>query len=207
MVDARRRFTVVSLGAVRLVLDWDGTCTVSDSLVDAIHAFGDAGVFRRGYGSYGESLAAEVGTIRATGEEVSSWAAAHVRVRPGLHGLAERYRPLIVSSGLPQLIDPVLAREGLQLEVRSNDADPLPGGWRLRFRDNGPCPVCGDMCKRRSLPDDRPLVYAGDGVSDRCAAQAADLVFARGWLADELAREGSPHTRFETLDDVASALP
>jgi 2-hydroxy-3-keto-5-methylthiopentenyl-1-phosphate phosphatase len=113
---------------------------------------------------------------------------------------------VIVSSGLPQLIAPVLAREGLELEVRSNDADPDPAGWRLRFRDEGPCPVCGDMCKRRSLPEGRPLVYAGDGVSDRCAARAADRVFARGWLADELRRQGLPHERFESLDDVAAAL-
>jgi 2-hydroxy-3-keto-5-methylthiopentenyl-1-phosphate phosphatase len=113
---------------------------------------------------------------------------------------------VIVSSGLPQLILPVLAREGLELEVRCNDADPAPEGWRLRFRDAGPCPVCGDMCKRRSLPAGRPLVYVGDGVSDRCPARAADRVFARGWLAGDLASSAVPHERFETLDDVAAAL-
>jgi 2-hydroxy-3-keto-5-methylthiopentenyl-1-phosphate phosphatase len=191
---------------MKLVLDWDATCTVSDSLVDAIRRFGDERVFRSGHGSYGESLVAEVGTIRADAATVSAWAAEHVEVRSGLHALAARYHPVIVSSGLPQLIAPVLAREGLDLEVRSNDADPDPGGWRLRFRDEGPCPVCGDMCKRRSLPEGRPLVYAGDGVSDRCAAGAADRVFARGWLAGELRREGLPHERFESLDDVAAAL-
>ena len=137
---------------------------------------------------------------------MSAWAAEHVQVRPGLHALAARYSPVIVSSGLPQLIAPVLAREGLELEVRSNDADPKPDGWRLRFRDEGPCPVCGDMCKRRSLPEGRPLVYAGDGVSDRCAARAADRVFARAWLAAQLRREGVPHEGFETLDDIAAAL-
>ena len=191
---------------MRLVLDWDGTCTVSDSLVDAIRRFGDPGVFHAGHGSYGESLAAEVRSIRADPAKVSAWAAEHVQVRAGLRELAARYNPVIVSSGLPQLIAPVLAREGLDLELRSNDADPAPGGWRLRFRDEGPCPVCGDMCKRRSLPEGRPLVYAGDGVSDRCAARAADRVFARSWLAAELEREGISHERFETMDDIAAAL-
>jgi len=191
---------------VRLVLDWDGTCTVGDSLVDAVHRFGDARVFQAGHASYGESLVAAVGTIRADAATVSAWAADHVRVRRGLHRLATAHRPVIVSSGLPQLIAPVLERERLELEVRSNDADPDPRGWRLRFRDDGPCPVCGDMCKRRSLPEGRPLVYVGDGVSDRCASLAADRVFARGWLAAELQREGRPYERFETLDDVAAAL-
>jgi 2-hydroxy-3-keto-5-methylthiopentenyl-1-phosphate phosphatase len=196
-----------TLGIVKLVLDWDGTCTVADSLVEAIRRFGDPGVFGRGFGSYGESLRAEVGTIRAEAAEVSDWAAATIAVRAGLHALVERWSPVIVSSGLPQLIGPVLAREGLEVEVRSNDAVPDPGGWRLRFRDEGPCPVCGDMCKRRSLPEGRPLVYVGDGISDRCAALAADRVFARGWLAAELERTGVVHERFDTLDDIAAALP
>jgi 2-hydroxy-3-keto-5-methylthiopentenyl-1-phosphate phosphatase len=47
----------------------------------------------------------------------------------------------------------------------------------------------------------------GDGVSDRCACRAADRVFARGWLARDLAADGIPHELFETLEDVAAALP
>jgi 2-hydroxy-3-keto-5-methylthiopentenyl-1-phosphate phosphatase len=191
---------------MRLALDWDGTCTVEDSLVAAVRTFGDPVVFRRGFSSYGESLAAEVAAIRAGAAEVSAWAAENVEVRPGLHELVDRHRTVIVSSGLPQLIGPVLARERLEVELRCNDADPRPDGWRLRFRVGDPCPVCGDMCKRGSLPPERPLALVGDGVSDLCAAGAADRVFARGWLAAELQRQGVPHERFETLDDVVAAL-
>ena len=188
-----------------LALDWDGTCTVADSLVEATRTFGDPSVWKRSFGSYEESLTAEVATIRASSGEVSEWAAASVQLRPGLHRLAEQYEVVIVSSGLPQLIRPVLAREGIAVELRCNDADPSPGGWRLRFR-NARCPVCGDRCKRGSLPDRRPLVYVGDGISDRCASRAAGRVFARGWLAEDLAASGFPFDRFETLDDVAAAL-
>ncbi len=191
---------------MRLVLDWDGTCTVHDSLVQAIRTFGDPSVFDRRFGSYGESLTAEVGTIRASAGEASSWAVEHVRLRPGFHELVERHRPVIVSSGLPQLILPVLAREGVEADVRCNDADPRPDGWRLRFRDEGVCAVCGDKCKRRSLPDERPLVYVGDGISDGCASLAADRVFARAWLAAYLDENAFAYEPFETLHDVAAAL-
>ncbi len=191
---------------MKLVLDWDGTCTVADSLVQAVHAFGDPAVYQRRFAGHGESLAAEVATIRASAEEVSSWAVDHVEVRPGFHLLVERYRPVIVSSGLPQLILPVLERERVEADLRCNDADPDPGGWRLRFRDEGLCPVCGDQCKRRSLPAARPLAYAGDGVSDACAALVADRVFARDWLAHHLDARGISYERFETLNDVAAAL-
>ena len=183
---------------MKLVLDWDGTCTVDDSLVEAIRTFGDPAVVDRRIGTYGESLTAEIGTLRASAAEISAWAVHRLAARPGT---------VIVSSGLPQLIGPVLEREGVAIEVRSNDAEPDPDGWRLRFRDEGLCPVCRDKCKRRSLPDGRPLVYVGDGISDRCAALAADRVFARAWLAGYLRATAADYEPFESLDDVAAALP
>jgi 2-hydroxy-3-keto-5-methylthiopentenyl-1-phosphate phosphatase len=189
-----------------LVLDWDGTCTVRDSLVAAVHELGDPSVYEREFASYGEALAAEVETIRVTAEEAAEWAIENVQVRPGLHELAELYQPVIVSSGLPQLILPVLGREGLELEVRSNFAKPSADGWQVRFRHDGPCPVCGDRCKRRSLPESRPLVFVGDGWSDRCASLACDRVFARDGLARYLDDEGVPYEGFDTLHDVAAAL-
>jgi 2-hydroxy-3-keto-5-methylthiopentenyl-1-phosphate phosphatase len=196
---------------VKLVLDWDGTCTVRDSLVAAIHDLGDPSVyegsFQEKFGSYGAALTAEIATLRVTADEAAAWAVENVELRAGLHELVERFDPLIVSSGLPQLIRPVLERERLDhLEVRSNDAEVGADGWRVVFRDAGLCPVCGDKCKRRSLPDDRPLVFVGDGWSDRCASLAADRVFARSGLAAYLRDEGVPFESYETFFDVAAAL-
>jgi 2-hydroxy-3-keto-5-methylthiopentenyl-1-phosphate phosphatase len=190
-----------------LVLDWDGTCTVRDSLVAAVQDLGDAGIYELEYASYGEALAAEVGTLRVTTEEAAEWAVANVELRQGFHELVDRHAPVIVSSGLPQLILPVLEREGLDVEVRSNFAEPSPDGWRLRFRHEGLCPVCGDRCKRRSLPDRRPLVFVGDGYSDRCASLACDRVFARDSLARYLDDQAVAFEPFDSLLDVAAALP
>ena len=191
---------------MRLVLDWDGTCTVRDSLVAAVHDLGDPSVYDEEFASYGDALAAEIGTLRVTAEEAAAWAVEHVELRPGFHALVSAYRPVNVSSGLPQLILPVLQRENVELDVRSNMADPSPQGWRVRFRHEGPCPVCGDRCKRRSLPDERPLVFVGDGYSDRCASLACDRVFARDGLARYLQDEGVSYAPFDTLDDVTAAL-
>jgi len=195
---------------VQLVLDWDGTITVRDSLVAAVHALGDPSVYDGGiqeaFDSYGEALAAEVATLRVSAEEAAAWAVENVEVSPGFHELVERYDPVIVSSGLPQLILPVLEREGVDVEVRSNNAEVSPDGWRVIFRDEGVCEICGDKCKRRSLPHAKPLVFVGDGWSDRCASLAADRVFARTGLAEYLDEEGVPYERYDTLRDVAAAL-
>jgi 2-hydroxy-3-keto-5-methylthiopentenyl-1-phosphate phosphatase len=196
---------------VQLVLDWDGTCTVRDSLVAAIHDLGDPAVYEAGvqekFKSYEAMLAAEIRTLQVTADEAAAWAVEHVELRAGLHELLELYRPVIVSSGLPQLIRPVLRREGLDdLELRSNDAEVRSDGWRVNFRDEGMCRVCGDKCKRRSLPAGSPLVFVGDGLSDRCASLACDRVFARSGLAAYLDEQGVPYEPYETFFDVAAAL-
>jgi len=196
---------------VQLVLDWDGTCTVRDSLVAAIHDLGDPSVYEAGvqeqFESYEAMLAAEVNTLQVTADEAAAWAVEHVEIRAGLHELLELYEPVIVSSGLPQLIQPVLRREGLEgVELRSNDAEVRSDGWRVIFRDEGMCPVCGDKCKRRSLPAGSPLVFVGDGWSDRCASLACDRVFARTGLAAYLDEQGFPYEPYETFFDVAAAL-
>jgi len=196
---------------VQFAVDWDGTVSVRDSLVAAIHDLGDPtvyeGSFQEKFGSYGDALAAEINTLRVTAEDAAAWAVENVEIRAGFHELVERYEPVIVSSGLPQLIRPVLVREGLaHLELRSNDAEVRPDGWRVVFRDEGMCSVCGDKCKRRSLPEGRPLVFVGDGWSDRCASLAADRVFARAGLAEYLADQQVAYEPYETFFDVAAAL-
>jgi 2-hydroxy-3-keto-5-methylthiopentenyl-1-phosphate phosphatase len=128
-----------------------------------------------------------------------------VRVRAGFAELARAERPLLLSSGFHELIEPVLAREGVELELRANRIEGRPDGWRVVWRDPEPCPVCGDLCKRRSLPP-APFAYVGDGYSDRCAALAAERVFARDGLAEWLGSEGIAFERFDDLHDVLGAL-
>jgi 2-hydroxy-3-keto-5-methylthiopentenyl-1-phosphate phosphatase len=199
---------------VRLVVDWDATCTVADTLQLALVEFGDRDVFERceeqivrGEISYRDLMETEMGTITASVDEVAGWLVENVEMRHGFHELAERHRPLVLSSGFEELIRPLLAREGVELEVAANRLDPRPDGWRVRWRDGAQCTECGDSCKRGSLPEsDGELVYVGDGYSDRCAALAADRVFARDALAAYLDERGVAYRPFEDLYEVAAAL-
>jgi 2-hydroxy-3-keto-5-methylthiopentenyl-1-phosphate phosphatase len=196
-----------------LVLDWDGTVTVRDTLWLLLGRFGDREVFRRMEGSLGttrthrEVMEVEFATMRASLDEAIAFLVANAEVRTGFARLVERHRPLVLSSGFHETIEPVLAREGVEVELVANRLDVRSDGWRVLWTDDAPCPECGELCKRRSLPAGRPLVYAGDGYSDRCAALAADRVFARSDLAAYLASRNVPFEPFETLDDIAAALP
>lgn len=173
--------------------------------------FGDREVFELLEGELGGSLthddviALEFETVRAPLGEVVDFVVREARIRPGFRQLVETYRPLVVSGTFHELIEPVLAREGIDVDVRANRLDPRPDGWRVLFRSTSECDQCGEPCKRSALPAGE-VVYVGDGYSDRCAALAADRVFARGALACYLDDDGVPYEPFEDFHDVVSAL-
>jgi 2-hydroxy-3-keto-5-methylthiopentenyl-1-phosphate phosphatase len=205
-----------------LVVDFDGTITEQDLLDEIAQTFGDEAVYREvdeGLDdrslTLNEVIRREFEPVRAPLGEVQDWVLENVGIRPGFRELVELarargWRFVIVSSGFRELIEPVLEREGLAgIELLSNSIDPDPQGWKVRFRVSEDCEVCGQPCKRATaaaLADGSELVYVGDGYSDRCAAESADLVFARRGLASYLEERAVPFERFEDFHSVARRL-
>ena len=154
-----------------------------------------------------QAIAAEVETITAPLAEVVEWVLTNHRVRPGFAELAARRRPTIVSAGFREMIEPVLAREGIgDLPALRQRAGSTTRRVRAVFRDEIACDVCLQPCKRWTVAGE-PYAYVGDGwLGDGCVALAADRVFARDGLARRLAQEGVPFEPFDDLHDVANAL-
>jgi 2-hydroxy-3-keto-5-methylthiopentenyl-1-phosphate phosphatase len=176
-----------------------------------IEEFGDREIYaateralERGM-SLHEVIAIEMGTLTLPLENAIVWVREHVTVRPGFRSFAEEHEPVILSSGFTELIEPVLEREGVSLEVHANRLDTSDGSWRPIWRDDAQCAECGEACKRASLPD-APVVYVGDGYSDHCAALGADRVFARDGLARYLDREGVAYEPFEDFAQLGAVL-
>jgi 2-hydroxy-3-keto-5-methylthiopentenyl-1-phosphate phosphatase len=176
-----------------------------------LERFGDLHVYHRAEEALGRSLtlheviALEFESVRAPLEEVVEFVVEHARIRRGFRELADAHNPIILSSGFHELIEPVLEREGVELQVLANRLEARPEGWRVVFRDEASCATCGESCKRGALPS-RPVVFVGDGVSDHCAALAADRVFARDGLARYLDGQGVAYEPFRDLVDVAEAI-
>lgn len=193
-----------------LVLDWDGTATERDTLHMVIERFGDLTVFEAmeaelGRLSLDEVIAMEMATITAPLDDVVAWLRAHVRMRAGFAELVATYDPLIVSAGFHELIEPILAREGITARVVANHIAAAPDGWRSTFAEGLLCDVCGERCKRAAVGLGA-FAYAGDGVSDRCVSLAAELRFARNGLARWLDEQGIAYKPFDDLFDVLEAL-
>ncbi len=197
---------------MKVVLDWDGTVTEVDSLHLVLLEFGDEKIYDAAENRLGreltlhEVIALEFESVRAPLDEVVGWVQENVRVRAGFHELVRVHRPLVVSSGFHELIEPVLAREGLEVEVVANRVEARPEGWRARFRTADACTVCAQPCKRSDVRGLGEFVYVGDGFSDRCVSLAATRVFARDGLADYLESRDVPFERFDDFNQLGRAL-
>ena len=161
-----------------------------------------------------EVITREFEPVRRPLEEVVQWELDNVRVRDGFRDFVEHarkhgWRVVIVSSGFHELIEPILEREGVEVELHANRVDPSTDGWRVEWRYDESCDSCGESCKRslvQELAGDDQLVYIGDGFSDRCAAEASDLVFATRGLAEYLDERGISYEPFDDFHDVVRGL-
>jgi 2-hydroxy-3-keto-5-methylthiopentenyl-1-phosphate phosphatase len=161
-----------------------------------------------------EIMAKECALARVDHSAAVAFALAHAELDPGFAAFVDAARAAggdvaIASDGLLTYIRPILDRNGLaHVEASANDA--VFEGDRLRpvfgTPDGEGCGQCGS-CKRavlvvRSRGFGR-TVFVGDGLSDRCGAAAADVVYAKGDLLEWCARQGIAARPFQTFADVA----
>ncbi len=206
-----------------IACDFDGTITRRDTLHLIVARYGDGGLWERieprlraGELTLEQAMQMEFAGVRATPGHVRELVLREAGLRAGFPEFVawargRGHRLVVVSSGFRSVIDAVLERAGLgHLEVASHEAEFTPRGTRLVWADRGErCAVCGRRCKRHDVRARRagePLVLIGDGVSDRCVARMADIVFARAHLARDLAIDGVDFTPFEGFDEVREEL-
>ncbi len=204
-----------------LVVDFDGTVTEEDLLDLIASRFGDPDVYQEvedgldaGTMPLREVITREFRPVTKPVDEVAAWVLDNVRIRAGFAELVSLahdrgWQVIVVSSGFHELIEPVLRREGVDVELYANRLDARPDGWIVRWRYEDSCDACGESCKRSTverLVRGEEVVYVGDGYSDRCAAEAADRVFAIKGLARYLDEREVPYERFDDFRDVARSL-
>ena len=118
----------------------------------------------------------------------------------------------IVSDGVDRFIARILARHGLErLHVTANRLAGEAGARRLELPwRRSDCAAGSGVCKCAAAAIGQaanvPTVYIGDGRSDFCVSAGADILFAKGALAEHAATRGRPYYPFVTFADVRRRL-
>lgn len=112
----------------------------------------------------------------------------------------------ILSDGLDFYISEILSLNGIsEVPFFSNRAHFESERIRIELPYESDCTKCAN-CKgfqilKRSGPDD-VVVYIGNGFSDRCGVQYADMVFAKDDLLKYCEENNITYFPFKTFDDV-----
>lgn len=206
--------------------DFDGTITIKDTLDHIFPKLGGAASValdeRWACGEIGskECLTLQMPLLKG------GWPAIENELKevkldptflPFAHWLKELSVPLVVvSDGLDMIIKHILEKFGvtalgLVQEVRSNRLSLMPGNeLSVSFPFAATTRECpGGTCKCTALGEsaqERYRVVIGDGLSDRCWAKEADLLFAKGKLFEFCQDKNIPCTPWQDFSDIRRAL-
>ena len=205
----------------KVFFDFDNTITFFDVLDDIIERFSVnrdwvaiEKDWKKGEINSRHCLEAQLKSVRVTKKDLLLYLSL-VKIDPRFHKFIailkkEGMKPVILSDNFTFIINYILKNNGISgVKVYAN---------RLRFsgdrlipsfpNTNKQCGLCAH-CKRRTLKKDirdKVVIYIGDGRSDICPAEYADLVFAKGTLLSHFRRTKRLCIGFYNIDDIYGYL-
>ena len=205
-----------------IACDFDGTITRQDTLVEILNRYGSPtwtsvqDKVVSGEVSIREGLRSEMGSVRASRAELERLLGERVQLDPTFPGFLRRMRlrgipVVLVTGGFDLCVETVMAQSGLwPVPFLANRLREAGTGWDVDFPyPSDTCTACGH-CKgdpvRKWRAQGYTTVFAGNGVTDRCAAAAASLTFAKEELETWCLREAVPAVRFGNFDDIQEEL-
>lgn len=208
---------------LHIFCDFDGTISTRDIGYDLFDRYGEQEPWHSRMLAREITLAeywrGVIGTLRESlaGELLDRYLR-EIPIDSGLASLLELARAedipfTIVSDGLDLYIERYLRLNGVEgLEVMANHAE-LDADGKLRVSFPHAAEGCDCFCAackrnivlRRAEPESR-IIYIGDGISDYCPAEHADIIFAKRELAAYCNAHRLPHYPFKTLGDVERQL-
>ena len=114
----------------------------------------------------------------------------------------------IVSDGIDYFINATLKKYGLErINVISNHGEFKNGKFEITFPNNySKCKHDAGTCKCKVLTDLKKkynrIAYIGDGISDFCVCDKADILFAKSQLAIYCKNNNIKYNFFETFEDI-----
>jgi len=196
--------------------DFDNTITSFDILDDIIERFSTNKKWTKfeedwANGKIGskECLEGQLKSVRVARGALSEYLST-IELDPSFKKLITLFKKkkiqfVIVSDSFSFIIKEILHHNGIRgIKVYANELkfhkNELIPSFPYTSKD---CLKCAH-CKKKHILENKgkKTIYIGDGLSDVCPAQEADLVFAKESLLNHLRKIQKPCTEFKNLGDV-----
>ncbi len=121
----------------------------------------------------------------------------------------------VISDGFDYFIEYILKKENINTPFFANKLDFLKENGFLKFKLSFPntdnaCPLSLGSCKcakvKNLTAEDEKFLFAGDGLSDRCIASKAHLLFAKNSLKNHCVKNGMNFSEFNDFNDILNRL-
>jgi 2-hydroxy-3-keto-5-methylthiopentenyl-1-phosphate phosphatase len=198
--------------------DFDGTITLSDTVNALLTEFAEPEwlAIEEDWcsGKFGsrECLAAQTKLLRIQPDKLDAYIDA-VAVDPGVKTFFDDCFNLnipvtVVSDGYDWAIRRVLSRIGVRgVPIVANRLVHVgEDRWAVLFPHSAQ--NCGSgVCKCAAANAKTQMVHIGDGRSDVCVSDLADIVFAKGHLLQSRTERGLSSVPFERFHEICALLP
>ena len=209
--------------SLAIFTDFDGTITEEDTLVMVLDQFAlkpwrhIEDLVTEKKLSEKEGLKAEFDLIDGSMNEILQYIKDNVKIDPTFPAFAHWCRmeniPLIVlSGGFKLFIKETFKKFSINHDIRiyANSVKVTDDKWKIIPSS---LPKINDLCNHckthhliEAKKDENTVVYVGNGNTDRCPAEQADIIFAKDQLADYLTQQQIPYHRFTTFSEIKSEL-
>jgi 2-hydroxy-3-keto-5-methylthiopentenyl-1-phosphate phosphatase len=204
----------------RVFVDFDGTIASADTTDLLLERFAAPAWrdieedWKAGRIGSRECMVRQIDLVRATPAEMDAFIRS-VEIDKGFPSFVRLLRRLghalvIASDGLDRTIRTVLDRNDIDVPYFANHLQWRGGDrWRLTFpHARSDCASLSGNCKC-GFAEGRPRelnILVGDGRSDFCMAERADLVLAKSSLLAHCRTTGLPHIAFDNFDEATMLL-
>ena len=204
-----------------ILSDFDGTITTQDVGVEVVKNFGPSNwkeieqKYIAGELSSKETQSLYYENLKISTLKLIEYIKENIEIDPYFKEFydycqQQEQQLYILSDGMDFYIDLLLAEYNLaEIEFYCNSYQDQGGEVKTRYPYFNPqCGKCGH-CKSNTLAklhDGEFIIYIGDGYTDRCPVDKADLVFAKDQLAEFCDSNNIKYLSYQNFADVLEKI-
>lgn len=203
---------------VQVLCDFDGTITNQDIGFNIIQTFAGPGwheiedAYQRGEKGSQEALRDIFALTHVSKETLTRYVEQRFHVDPDFTAFLDLCRKqsiavTVLSDGFDFYIDLMFRKFNVDVPYLANKLQVVDCKLQAEFphSSSGRCGACGN-CKldfaRQVKRSGHKIIYIGDGHSDKCVSELADVVFAKDVLAEYCGKQKIAFHPFTSFKDI-----